>query len=397
MPLRSTSACRGCATVISSIPPLHSVSTRPRSSSRVTAPAVVERAQVCDRQWTGQGQDLHGGELVGIEARHPRRDDLLEAGAGRPRAPPAPLAVDLPQRPGLQTREDDLTQVERVPRRDAPDPVGAAVLHAATETPRQQPGRLALREVVQLDPLGEPVLPDVGHRRGRLRSGSGRREYDDETRGHELMQQRCGHVIEVLTVVGEQQQARGGPHRPQVPHHRLGQLGQVGRTGEPEHGPERPQRDARVAGAAPDSERGPALTGRLVERFASEPRLAHAGDPTEERAGPLPGGPELAQERELLVAADERPFTCAPGLLRHAAFPAVLTRVGPAWLVGSAGRQGPETCGESEVAEHRMGHVGLLELLHLLGREHELLGRERVVEVLPLGRSHDGRRHARLG
>lgn len=95
-------------------------------------------------------------------------NDLLDAGALGPVTAPAPFAVEHLKRSRFGARENQLSQVKGIAAREVPQTVGRAVADGAAKRRHEQFGRLPSRQVLQLDPLCQAVLPEIGEGFGRI-------------------------------------------------------------------------------------------------------------------------------------------------------------------------------------------------------------------------------------
>ena len=267
----------------------------------------VEPDLACDREQLGR-------VVVGVvEAPKALGDETLERGGRLERADESPHAVELGQDAGLACGLHELAQHARVPHR--------CVSEAAERLGDDRPAEHAVQE--RLDALhrerldGEaqemPVLHEVVE--GRRTAGRSHRDDGEHAaRVHERGDEGTGQLVELVTVVDEQEQTlipgllaqrRRGP----VEDGATVEVVRAGRGGDVDGQQVRQRRERDRATLGVTAHSGVRHAGRLgeLEDPLREPRLADAGAAGEEHpAGGAVTEPP-GEHLELAPAPDHRP------------------------------------------------------------------------------------------
>ena len=211
-----------------------------------------------------------------------------------------------------------LSQVQRGPPGEQPQPSPGPRVDAATQERGEQLGGRRLGHGREIDPLGQPFLPQGHHGVGTGLTGPDRHDHARRRVGGDVQDQGRGSVVEQVGVVD--------------PHHGGGVAVQQGTGGDPQHvesiGGDETLQVGRPRREGPERDRG----GRSGRPHQDRPRPP-AGHPLEglhEHTGlPDPGrahhhrsafAPQCGVHQvQLVVPADERPVR--PVTIRHATTP----------------------------------------------------------------------------
>jgi hypothetical protein len=168
--------------------------------------AVGQPLEHDDGQRLAPGDQLHGrpGRLgKGVEAG---RDQLSEPCRAGQFTRPAPHPLDLVQRTGLPSGQDQLAQVQRVPLRHPQHLLPGHSIDCSTQDTAQQLGGRLWRQGRQLEAPGGTVLPERHYRVGCWCPAPERDQHDRLVVEGELVHQRGRGVIQQVRVINPEDQ-----------------------------------------------------------------------------------------------------------------------------------------------------------------------------------------------
>jgi hypothetical protein len=276
-----------------------------------------------EAEWFAGGDQLQDGPLGALQATESSLDHVAKAGGRIHRTTPPPDAVALSKLAVLTPGQQQLAKQEAVAQGRRPEPVQGEAVDLPAKHRADQLLDLRARQRLQLEPLGEPVLPQGKDRIGYRLAAAKRRQDEHRRCGCELVEQGRRTVVQQVGVVDPEheppraglpfQRCHGSAEELRLIRYTLAEDGeQLG---------ERPQRDrrCRLGGNRPAGRKPPCA--RRPEHFAGQPGLADAGLSGDDDAGSLGAVDPVQDGRKLLIAADQRPSSPKLDDLRHPPHP----------------------------------------------------------------------------
>ena len=267
-------------------PRRRSGASRPRGARRRVQLERLQRGQLVGREQAGlqrhpDRHDLQHAARAGRQRVQAGADELRQAHPAGRRAVPAPDATGVVQHAALDAVQDELAQEQRVAPGQLPQGLAAASVQRTSERRLEQPLDVGARQLHELEQRTQLVLPQrpqrIGH--GLLVPYGDHRE--GLARGHDLMHERRGGIVEQLPVVDAEHEpspARAIDERMTRPrqHVRAIRAAWIGRG---QQRGERPQRDRCRRARRPYPLHGTAARARHARDLAGQPRLADTRGP----------------------------------------------------------------------------------------------------------------------
>lgn len=137
----------------------------------------------CSTTWRPSGSpaatQLQDGPLGALQPTKSGLDHVAETGRRSHGACPPPHTIALAQRTVLTPSQQQLTEQEAVAQSRRQEPVQSEAVDLVTEHRANQLLDLPARQRLQLEPLGEPILPKGKDRVGHgLATAKGRQDKD---------------------------------------------------------------------------------------------------------------------------------------------------------------------------------------------------------------------------
>jgi hypothetical protein len=187
----------------------------------------------------------------------------------------------------------------------------------ATQHRRQQLVHRRAVQAADVDPVGQLVLPERGHRVGHVLAGPHGGQHEDLAPDHRLVDQGGRRVVEQVGVVDQQQQTfpvAGLLHGTHVAAQQVGTVVDPAVVDLGEHRRQRPERDLPGGPGAADPAGHRPPVGGPAHDFAREPGLAHPGRADQHHPPAVRRGDPALQQLEVGAPPDQRP-------LLHRSFP----------------------------------------------------------------------------